>query len=213
MLLDQARRIEMEMVHSSIFSPKSRSFFVLALILRLFLGHFVRSIVHRGLSTTNKRRIAMKLKVPFVVVVLLALATIGFSTTGDSGMKPTMGIIHTAPQGRAPCGLTVNVEVIVNGKTLVVRANGTPGQSCEWIGMEVSLSMRRTDNGQWTEFSGYSGPDLSWESSEHDTSNFSEFSALAVVYDTQLWELRSRHQKACLSPQEHTAGTRISGDF
>ena len=79
------------------------------------------------------------------------------------------------------CGLTANVSF--NVATIVtVTGSGSPGDGCEWVGMEIMVEMLSESTGQWEAKPGYEGADQS-EDLEFDGTGYSKVRARVICTD------------------------------
>jgi len=153
----------------------------------------------------------MKLNILVLVTIVFAITAFGFSGSEVTKGVDDRAVVHSAPQGVAPCGLTVNASVTVASGSLVINASGEAGYDCTWIGMDVYFKMRHRSTGLWIQFPTYSGASETYQSGTYSTSAFDRFRVTADAFDEPEW-----HCSGCEhhSPADnHFASTTVAGDL
>ena len=154
----------------------------------------------------------MRLNILVLVTIVLAITAFGFSGSKVTKAIDAEPVVHSAPQGVAPCGLTVNASVTVASGSLVINASGEAGIFCEWSGMDVYFKMRNRATGFWITFPTHSGASDTYTSGTISTSAYDRFQVTVDAFDDPLGmcsRCKQDHQMA----DDHKASTSVSGEL
>lgn len=153
----------------------------------------------------------MRLNILVLVTIVLAITAFGLAGFEVAKGADPLSVVFTAPQGVAPCGLTVDVSVTVSSGSLVINASGEEGWDCNWVGMDVYFKMRHRSTGFWIVFPTHSGASNSYTSGTISTTAYDRFRVTAEAFDQPPWPCSGCEHHPLTT--DHKAVTYVAGDL
>ncbi len=153
----------------------------------------------------------MRLHILILVTLVLSFTAFGFTRSDVSTSNDAEIVILTAPQGRAPCGLTVDLTVMIGPGTLQFSAQGAEGDDCDWVGMDVYIKMRLKSTGLWILFPPHSGTSRNFSSGTYNTGPYDRYKITADAYDQPSWHCTECEHGSLR--YNHMASTSLAGDL